>query len=186
MARATNPEQSRTRPATATARKLLEANSSRIAHQPVVSPCRTERLSLCTVKPSSAPQPILARVGVLMQHPPMPLPRARPIELGAWNHRRLRNLVSATGRDVPRVRWNNGLSLPPRAEAVSLTPCRCSAPAHAWQDSPVRWRRLAGKLGGPAAAGRTSGLPRLNKGHHGNGDIRPGDQEVRGLRSAPA
>ena len=32
IARATKPEQSRTRPAMATARKLLEANSSRMVH----------------------------------------------------------------------------------------------------------------------------------------------------------
>jgi len=51
-AKATRPEQSRTRPATVTARKLLEANSSRMAHHlPLgivghridVAPARTER-----------------------------------------------------------------------------------------------------------------------------------------------
>jgi hypothetical protein len=38
-ARATTPEKSRTTPATVTARKLLEANSSRMVHHRSLSPC---------------------------------------------------------------------------------------------------------------------------------------------------
>ena len=56
IARATRPEHNRTRPATATARKLLEANSSRMVHHLSCAPLlRTERPSLCTVKAFSTP-----------------------------------------------------------------------------------------------------------------------------------
>ena len=57
IARATRPEHNRTRPATATARKLLEANSSRMVHHLSCAPLlRTERPSLCTVKAFSTPR----------------------------------------------------------------------------------------------------------------------------------
>jgi hypothetical protein len=53
-AKATKPEQSITTPVTArkrsTARKLLEANSSRMVHHLSRAPARMERLSGCTVK----------------------------------------------------------------------------------------------------------------------------------------
>jgi hypothetical protein len=56
IARATRPEHNRTSPATATARKLLEANSSRMVHHLSCAPLlRTERPSLCTVKAFSTP-----------------------------------------------------------------------------------------------------------------------------------
>jgi hypothetical protein len=48
--KATRPEQSRTRPATVTARKLFEANSSRMVHHLLCVPAPRERLPLCTVK----------------------------------------------------------------------------------------------------------------------------------------
>src|SRR5579859_4031650 len=49
-AKARKPEQSRTIPATATARKLLEANSSRMVHRLSRAPAQMEGLSSCTVK----------------------------------------------------------------------------------------------------------------------------------------
>jgi len=67
-AKATKPEQSNTRPATVTARKLLEANSSRMVHRLSCAPARTERPSPRTVKRISFRRPISVRVDVLVQH----------------------------------------------------------------------------------------------------------------------
>jgi hypothetical protein len=66
---ATKPEQSRTRPAMVTARKLLEANSSRMVHHLSLGNAghrfdyraRTERPSRCTVKRISCKTPTFDR-----------------------------------------------------------------------------------------------------------------------------
>jgi hypothetical protein len=67
-AKATKPEQSNTKPATVTARKLLEANSSRMVHRLSCAPARTELPSRRTVKRISFRRPISIRVDVLVQH----------------------------------------------------------------------------------------------------------------------
>ena len=67
-AKATKPEQSNTRPATVTARKLLEANSSRMVHRLSCAPARTERPFPRTVKRISFRRPVSIRVDVLVQH----------------------------------------------------------------------------------------------------------------------
>lgn len=73
-AKATKPEQSRTTPATVTARKLFEANSSRMRHHRSLSPARKERRSHCTVKEFSFWRPNSTWVDVLMQQLFTPAP----------------------------------------------------------------------------------------------------------------
>jgi hypothetical protein len=67
-AKATKPEQSRTKPATVTARKLLEANSSRMVHHLSCAPGRRERLPCCTVKEYPPGSLISLRADTLAQH----------------------------------------------------------------------------------------------------------------------
>jgi hypothetical protein len=69
-AKATKPEQSRKRPATVTARKLLEANSSRMLHHLSRAPLLEQ--NDCTFAQSKGfprRRPISTRVDVFMQHP---------------------------------------------------------------------------------------------------------------------
>jgi hypothetical protein len=66
-AKATKPEQSRTRPATVTARKPLEVNSSRMVHRLSRSPAGMEVLCQCTVKEFSFWRAVSRRVDALMQ-----------------------------------------------------------------------------------------------------------------------
>jgi hypothetical protein len=72
-AKATKPEQSRKRPATVTARKLLEANSSPMVHH--LSHALLEWKNCADAQSKSIPfrDAISIRTDVLMQHPGMPM-----------------------------------------------------------------------------------------------------------------
>ena len=69
IAKATRPEQSRTRPVTATARKLPEANSSRMVHLLFSAHARMKTPAPCTVKRISGCRFSFAATDDFRQHP---------------------------------------------------------------------------------------------------------------------
>jgi hypothetical protein len=110
------PEQSRTRPATVTARKLLEANSSRMVHRLSCAPARTERLSPRTVKGILFRRPISIRADVLVQ-------QAARLRIGrtAPKPRRTRPFAGADRptHDSPRIPDEQAAFLESQASAAS-------------------------------------------------------------------